>query len=156
FLEHMVGTPDRQAGPTGPLFAMKLAGMKREGATIVVAPTRQAGALWDALAGAGFAAKERPPHPGEAWHIFRGLLQLSLPEDYEAWMRVLRSVGQGRKRDDLIAEFSSEWAGAAAATNVAGYISRGREWGLVDPKLKEGRYMLTDLGRRAVEERSRA
>jgi hypothetical protein len=156
FLEHMVGVPDRPSGPTGPLFAMKLAGVERKtDAFVVVAPTCEARVLWQRLLSAGFGTKERPPHPPEAWWVFGEHLQSHLRGDYNAWMRVVRAIGDGPMRDELITRFSAEWAGAAAATNIAGYISRGREWGLVEPKLREGRYVLTKLGRLAVEEHGR-
>ena len=33
-----------------------------------------------------------------------------------------------------------------AETNCTGYVSRSREWGLVEPELVDGRYRLTQLG----------
>jgi hypothetical protein len=35
---------------------------------------------------------------------------------------------------------------------VQGYVARGREWGLIEPKQVDGRYWLTDFGRQQLEE----
>lgn len=150
FLEHMVGVADRARGPTGPIFAMKLAGVNGVGEALVIAPTGEAIALWDRLVAAGFGSKDRPPHVPAAWDVFREHLRSQLSEDFDAWMRVLRAIDSQPTREELIEGFAREWAGAAAATNVAGYVSRGREWGLIAGKLQNGRYVLTEVGRTTV------
>ena len=38
------------------------------------------------------------------------------------------------------------WSGNQADTNSMGYMARGREWGLVELALRDGRYQLTDRG----------
>ncbi len=150
FIEHMVGMPDREGGPIGPLFAMKLAGAGPASTGYVVAPTDKGSELLNSLAAVGLVA--RPPHVDQAWRAFRGHLRATLPDDYGAWLGILRTLVEMPTRQGLLRRFAAEWPGAAASTNVAGYISRGREWGLVEPKLSEGRYALTELGRREVEE----
>ena len=72
-----------------------------------------------------------------------------------SWLSIFMHVlGTEPTREELVSHFTTEWPGAAAATNAAGYVSRGREWGLVEPRMKGDRYTLTDRGRREVEERN--
>jgi hypothetical protein len=153
FLEHMIGVPDRPSGPSGPIFSMKLAGLKRTGDSFLVAPTALATELLSRLEKAGVGLNSRPPYTAEAWLLFGEHLRKYLTADYDAWVRVLRVVAERPGRDELVARFASVWAGAAAGTNVAGYVSRGREWGLIAPKLDGGKYALTDEGRAVVEGR---
>lgn len=150
FVEHMLGVADREGGPRGPLFALQLAGTKQADMDFLVAPTEEARLVLPRLISAGFAASVAPPHPEAAWRVFRDHLRMSLAEDYFAWIRVLRPLAERPTRDELVRHFTDEWPGAAAATNVAGYVSRGREWGLVESKLIEARYALTELGKREL------
>lgn len=152
FVEHMLGMPSREGSPTGPLFAMQLAGTAPSQSGYVIAPTERGKELLKALAAAGLAA--RPPHSADAWRLFRRHLCEALPEDYSAWTAVLRALAEMPTREDIVRRFSDNWPGAAASTNVAGYVSRGREWGLIAPKLTDGRYELTALGQREIEERN--
>jgi len=43
-------------------------------------------------------------------------------------------------------------AHTTAETNCMGFVSRSREWGLVLPRLLDGRYLLTTLGVALVEQ----
>ena len=45
-----------------------------------------------------------------------------------------------------------EWSPATASSVAQGYVARAREWGLVEPRLIEGRYWLTDIGRQLRHE----
>jgi len=152
FVEHMLGNVDRGAGPTGPLFAMQLLGAVCEGTDFSVGLTERGKGLLEALAALGLAA--RPPHSHHAWRVFREHHCSTLPADHAAWLAVLRVLAERPTREDLVRRFAEKWSGAAAATNVAGYVSRAREWGLVEPKLSDGRYVLTELGRNGLEESS--
>ena len=152
FAEHMVGTIDLVRGPAGPIFALKLAGARRDGKGYVVAPTPEADVLMRLLEATGLMPQ--PPHPEASWRAFSVYLRASLEDDYGAWRRVLTEIKQTPSREELVAQFASAWPGAAAATNVAGYVSRGREWGLVEPKLREGRYALTERGQREIREKT--
>jgi hypothetical protein len=152
FVEHMVGSIDEHRGPSGPLFALKLAGTRRDDNGFVVAPTPEADELMKFLEAS--ALMPQPPHPESAWRVFDTWLRAALPDDYDAWMRVLKEVAATPTREEIVARFAADWSGAAAATNVAGYVSRGREWGLVEPKLRDGRYALTERGQRELEGRT--
>lgn len=153
FVLHMVGAASRETALSGPLFAMQLAGLEVAGTVeLSLAPTERGVVLCRSLVESGLSA--RPPHPERAWKAFRNHLKDCLPDDYAAWIRVLQVVVTEPTREELVGHFTTEWPGAAAATNVAGYVSRGREWGLVERRMKGDRYALTDRGRRQVEERN--
>ncbi len=147
FVEHMIGVSERKGVPAGPLFSMHLAGTNAAAGQTLVAPTTACLELWKHLADEGFGVSG-PPFSQGAWCAFRDHLRNALPEDFSAWMMVLRAISTGTSRQALIAMFSAEWPGAAASTNISGYVSRGREWGLVLPKLRAGKYALTSLGER--------
>lgn len=154
FMAHMAGSASQVGAPSGPLFAMQLAGTDSAGSgQMMVAPTEEGVALCRSLVASGLGA--RPPHTEAAWRAFRNHLKDRLPEDYAAWVRVLKFLATGPDRDALVGHFTEEWSGAAAATNVGGYVSRGREWGLVEHKLVDGHYGLTDRGRLEIGVRNR-
>jgi hypothetical protein len=153
FIAHMLGVAVRESRPTGPIFALQLAGTQLEDETLLVAPTKQAAVLWERLAANGLAAKRHPPHPDGAWRVFSEHIQDVLPEEYETWMAVLKAVAERPTRDELVKRFSDRWPGSVADTNVGGYVSRGREWGLIAPKLIEGRYAPTSRAERELAER---
>lgn len=149
FSEHMLGSLDGPRGPAGAIFAMRLAGSVAEGKDYLVAPTPEGNELIRILEAS--ALMPQPPHPEPAWRAFGTYLRAALPDDHEALVRVLREIANRPTREKLIGEFAEEWPGAIAPTNVSGYVSRGREWGLIEAKLIEGRYALTDRGRRALD-----
>lgn len=73
------------------------------------------------------------------------------PEEHSTWLAVLLALREKPTRSDLVDLFP-QWPGTQADTNCMGYISRGREWGLVGADLVEGRYELTELGHVVVKE----
>ncbi len=140
FIEHMVGNL-RQGNAHGPIFALGLAGLV-DPATI--APTKAGLKLLRSLAQAGIGPS--PPHPIRAWIEFRDHIARHLPEDLELLWRMLRAISECPSPERLVGSFADEWQGAIAQTNVSGYVSRAREWGLVAPRLVENQYRLTELG----------
>lgn len=149
FTEHMLGVV-RDGKARGPLFAFGLAGVEVRDGEARLAPTPEALELLQALAASEIRA--RPPHSEPAWRAFQAHVRGYAQADFGAWMRVLRQIATGKERDDIVAAFVEEWPGSAAASNVYGYVSRGREWGLVGPELTEGKYRLTCRGEQALEE----
>jgi hypothetical protein len=149
FTEHMLGSL-RQGRASGPLFALGLAGIAEGAAPDRIAPTKAGLALLRALRAAGLGP--RPPHPPRAWFTFRDHLKSALPADLRQWTIVLEALAEGPSPEEAAVRFQGTWQGSTAQTNINGYVSRGREWGLVEPKLAEGRYKLTPLGIRTVEE----
>lgn len=153
FAEHMVGVIRQDGSPRGPLFALGLAGLDpAEGAERErgVAPTASTLDLLRALARAPFSA--RPPHTEKAWRAFGAHLRAQAPVEYRTWMDVLEPIEAGVAREQLAHGFRSRWPGNAAETNVYGYVSRAREWGLVEAQLAQGEYRITDRGVEALRE----
>jgi hypothetical protein len=126
----------------GPFFLFRLAAVTEDGS---LAPTEPGIALLrDLLATDGFGATM--PHPSPACWRWMAHLDGYAREEAQVWRKLLKVVGQEPTRTELNAEFP-EWPGSRADTNCMGFISRSREWGLVEPDLVEGRYRLTRLGR---------
>jgi hypothetical protein len=111
----------------------------------MVAPTKLGLAVLQAVAAAGITP--RPPHPSGAWIAFRTHIARVLPADLRMLILVLRAIAERPSPEDLVAQFVAEWGGSMAQTNVSGYVSRAREWGLIQPSLVDGRYTLTEHGR---------
>lgn len=90
------------------------------------------------------------PQPAAAFACWWDYLRALAPVENAAWKKVLQVITDEPTRDELTGHFP-EWRGHLATTNTVGFISRSREWGLVEPELAEGRYRLTDLGRAVAE-----
>ncbi len=88
----------------------------------------------------------QPPEAFECWWRYTSDLA---PVEHAAWLKVLQVIEGEPTREALTHQFP-EWRGHTATTNTVGFVSRSREWGLVEPELIEGRYRLTDLGRMVV------
>ena len=146
FFEHAAGaiaTHNR-----GPLFAFRAIGVQPvDDDNYLVAPTKAGVALLTNLIATGFTTL--PPFPAKAWATFAAHLHEWAPEELALWLRVLLVVAEEPDRETLVRR-CDWWTGSTADTNVAGYVARGREWGLVDLKLVAGRYRLTELGRSEV------
>jgi hypothetical protein len=90
------------------------------------------------------------PHATARADRFLDYLGTHAPADKEGFDHILKVVADGPDRATLVASFAErhpEWTAAMANTNTTGYVARSREWGLVEPKLVEGRYWLSDQGR---------
>jgi Arc/MetJ-type ribon-helix-helix transcriptional regulator len=142
FAAHAVGQVSARAN-SGPLFVFRLVGL--DGAR--GAPTPAAVELMRALVAAGFVVGA--PFPAAAWEAFAAHLAAHAPTELEAWRSVLAIVADEPRRAELVAR-CTRWTGSTAATNAMSYVARGREWGLVEPALVDGRYRLTARGRDAA------
>jgi hypothetical protein len=142
FAAHAVGQVSAR-GNSGPLFVFRLVGLDGTRA----APTPAAVELMRALHGAAFAIGA--PFAAGAWDAFATHLRAEAPQELDAWLYVLALVADEPARPQLV-ERCTRWSGSTAATNAMSYVARGREWGLVEPALVDGRYLLTDRGRAAL------
>jgi hypothetical protein len=142
FAAHAVGQITAR-GNAGPLFVFRLVGL--DGAR--GAPTPAAVELMRALTTAGFVVGA--PFPAAAWEAFAAHLRAQAPQEIEAWLYVMERIADEPTRPELV-QRCTRWSGSAAATNAMSYVARAREWGLVEPALVDGRYLLTDRGRAAL------
>lgn len=131
---------------TGPLFAWQLAQLVKPNGTLHIGLTEIGYQLLEALDGLTL----RWPHEHEYAGRFFDHLQRHAPSDWEGFEQLLRAVADTPTRTELVEFFNSwqpDWSEKTANTNAAGFVARGREWGLVTPKLIDGRYVLTEFGR---------
>lgn len=93
------------------------------------------------------------PHAPHFADAFVQHLQESAPEDWWGFSAVLKIAETNPTRDELLAHFRRErdhlgakWTDHQIGSYATGYVSRCREWGILEPKLLQGRYYLTDYG----------
>lgn len=143
FISTALGTPTRE-GTAGPGFLLGLIAADDPVATRpLLAPTPAALDLLAGLAEDGFGL--RLPQPVAATRRWLAHIEAVNVAEHKAWMEILHAVADKPSRTELIGRFPV-WTGSQADTNCMGFISRSREWGLVEPDLPDGRYRLTDLG----------
>jgi Arc/MetJ-type ribon-helix-helix transcriptional regulator len=95
------------------------------------------------------------PHPSELATRFLSYLAEHAPGDRWGFDHLVRAASDGPDRNELVRSFTEkhpEWTAATASSVAQGYIARSREWGLLEPRLVEGRYWLTDAGRKLARE----
>lgn len=144
-----LGAPSR-SGATGPAFTLGLIGVSDpQDSRPDVAPTAEALQLLADLNDAGLSVTL--PQPELATRRWLTHLAATAPAEHASWLSVLIAVGDKPTRSELTARFP-HWSGSVADTNTSGYISRAREWGLVEPDLHDGTYRLTPLGEHIVTE----
>jgi hypothetical protein len=139
---------------SGPFFQWQLAQLVKPNGTPHIGLTTAGYDLLRSLDGLTLAW----PHEPEQAERFLGFLRDYAPWDWAGFEQVLVAVANSPNRAELTARFRQwqpTWSEAVANTNAAGFVARAREWGLIEPKLMEGRYVLTDFGQ-AMRERSGA
>ncbi len=135
----------------GPLFLWRALQARRGAGTVEIGLT---GPGWDLLAAVD-GISLRLPHSPETASRFLDYLREYAPADLAGLVVALRGAGERMMRADLIAAYRDgypAWTEVLSSTNAAGYIARGREWGLIKPKLIERRYRLTPAGERIIGE----
>jgi Arc/MetJ-type ribon-helix-helix transcriptional regulator len=95
------------------------------------------------------------PHSPILAQRFLGYLAEHAPADRWGFDQVLQVAADAPDREGLVRHFSErhpEWTAATAGSVAQGYVARAREWGLLEPRLVDGRYWLTETGRELVRE----
>lgn len=89
-----------------------------------------------------------PPHPEEKTKAFLDYLRTHAAEDWWGFASMLEAVDDAPTRTEYLRYFVDrrDWKESVGTAVAQGYLARGREWGLVMPKLVDGRYTLTDFG----------
>ncbi len=139
----------RELHATGPLFAWQAVQLTDVGQPMV-GLTENGWQLLHDLEGLSLDL----PHSPEIATKYLNHLQQHAPGDQWGFEHLLRTVADARTRDELVDSFASthpEWTAATASSIAQGYISRCREWGLVEAKLVDGRYWLTAAGREQLK-----
>jgi hypothetical protein len=143
FLAHSFGLPTSRGNP-GPVFVFRWVGIECDQGEPHIALTDAGLAFLRGLAKTGDPG---PPFGEAAWRIFVNHLSEHARSELNAWLSVLKLLREHPNRAELVDRCSSRWKGTEAATNAMSYVSRGREWGLVEPNLHpDNRYALTERG----------
>jgi hypothetical protein len=140
---------------SGPFFNWKLAQVQLTEEHVLVAPTPACMALLSDIGPINLAF----PHAEASTRVFFRHLQQHARADWGALAETLRLAHGQPTRAELLQAFRRArawWTAAEVSTNVAGYVARCREWGLMDPKLVDGAYRTTALGDAILEEALRA
>ena len=140
-----ISVADGMPSATGPLFVWGLATLSTtEGQLEIGATDLLEGFLSDLD---GISA--HLPHGEEHAEAFLRHLEAHAPGDFWGFVTVTRAAAESPSRDALIAAFAEgpyDWTAAQIETNAAGFVSRCREWGLVQQKQVHRRYRLTEFG----------
>lgn len=95
----------------------------------------------------GWTPRLSDPPSSETRDIFLSHLFRRVPADFKLLKEIIDLINEGASdRDSLIAEIgsrNSSWPPGVTATNVAGFIGRAREWGLIERRQKNRRYELS-------------
>lgn len=135
----------------GPLFAWKVLAFELVDGEPFIGLTHIGHSLLARLAG---LTVEQPHAPVYAT-AFIDHIRTHATGDWQGFKVMFETLRNGTTRDELVAAFADSWptwTETEAATNAAGYIARGREWGIVEPKQSNGRYELTDFGAELLQE----
>jgi len=135
----------------GPLFMWRVCQVTRRDGRLLVGLTSAGRELLAALEDVSL---EMPHPPGLAERFFAHL-RAHAPQDWWGFTTLLEAVEVGATRVELVEIFQQAqptWNESKNATNVAGYVARAREWGLVEPKQVDGRYALTPFGKHQLDE----
>jgi hypothetical protein len=138
----------------GPLFSLGLAVAVRADAILLTKPGVD---LLQQLAG---LEPRRARVRGEWRAAFLAHLAAWVPEDFAFLRRIVALIDHDRAtRFDLLEAVEAEhrdWKESVVATNVAGFIARGREWDLIEPQQSQRRYAIVPDAPEALDEAAEA
>jgi hypothetical protein len=133
----------------GPLFVWRALQARSQADQIDIGLTE---AGWDLL-GVVDGISLRLPHSPQLAAKYFDYLRQHAPADFDGLLFAIRNAAERMTRAELIGAYQqkySAWSEAQASTNAAGYVARGREWGLIEAKLLDRRYRLTTAGERML------
>lgn len=138
----------------GPLFQWRLCGLSGGPKDLRVGLLPAAEALLTRLDG----ISADTPHSESHARVFLDHLRGNAAADFGMLVHILRSVSENPTRQRLVesvARVDAAWSPQQANSYAAGYVARAREWGLVEPKMIDNSYSLTDFGKDALPEYGR-
>lgn len=134
----------------GPLFKWHVVQIEEQNGRLAAGITAAGYRLLELLDGISLDL----PHARKLAERFLDHIRLVAPRDWWGFATVLSAARDGAGRTELVASFQREhsaWNVNKASNYAAGYVARAREWGLLEPKLVDRRYRLTDLGRQQLK-----
>lgn len=127
----------------GPLAHWSVARIYAVRDRVLIAPTQLGLDLLGRLEGLSLEL----PHSAEHASVFLEHLREHADEEFADFQKVLGVVAEEPNREDLVAALAQARLGGTkklADVYAQAYVSRGREWGLIEPRLIAGRYRLTE------------
>ncbi|HEY2715114.1 MAG TPA: hypothetical protein VGI73_02725 [Solirubrobacterales bacterium] len=134
-----------QIRASGPLFVWRLCELRWMEGALFVAMRPEGRELLSALAGLSLSL----PHDREFAEVFLNHILTNAPGDSWGFRQLVDTVGAEPRREEIVSAVAiarPEWTLATASSIAQGYIARAREWGLLEPRLQEGKYHLTEFG----------
>lgn len=135
----------------GPLFVWRAVQAQETDGVVEIGLTDPGWELLSSIDGISL----RLPHGFDLMKRFLDYLAIHAPADLEGFIVGLCGAGERMQRGQLIETYRAAyptWTDTQASTNAAGYVARGREWGLIEPKLVDRRYQLTADGEKWMAE----
>lgn len=129
----------------GPLFVWRAVQAREANGVIEIGLTDPGWKLLASVDGISL----RLPHAFDLTKRFLDYLATHAPADLACFVLGLYGAGERMQRGQLIEAYRTTyptWTDTQASTNAAGYVARGREWGLIEAKLVDRRYRLTADG----------
>jgi Arc/MetJ-type ribon-helix-helix transcriptional regulator len=137
----------------GPLFTWKMCQLELVDGELTVGLTDIGFQLLEDLAD----ISAEMPHSEALANRFLGHLRDNVPDDWWGFETITRIASLRPTRQELTAHFECDasnrgyrWSQHQVANYANGYVSRSREWGLIEPKQDGGRYRLTQFGETLV------
>lgn len=138
-------TQERTSVPvSGPLFVWSCASLVWRDEELHIGLTKAGAALLNAMAGLDPFA----PHDQKYSLAFLDHLAHFGEGDWAFFHQLLTQVSKRPTRRELVADVKQhqDSTNSVASTLVQGYVARGREWGLIEARMHDGQYKLTDFG----------
>jgi hypothetical protein len=135
----------------GPLFVWRLCQLARQDGELVIGLTNSGRLLLQQLEGLSLEL----PHSPDAAERFLAHLGEVAPGERWGFDQIITAAAGQPNREELVSFISrgrTDWTPATANSIAQGYVARAREWGLVEPRLHEGRYRLTEFGHTCLQD----
>jgi len=129
----------------GPLFQWRICGLIADAKGPRIGILRGALNLFKQLVG----ISAESPHSQDHALAFLEHLRSNASADFSMLMFILEVVSKKPTRQYLVTQVTTRdnnWSPEQGNSFAAGYVARAREWGLVEPKMLSGAYILTKFG----------